>query len=228
MPSILVIEDEPSMRRVLYSALGGQSYEVWEAGNVKEGFSAFLQRAPEVVLLDLGLPDGEGIELLERIRASSEVPIVVISARGEERDQVRALDAGANDYVTKPFREGELLARLRAVLRSAARANRNADETLVIGPLRIECFERRLFVNEVEVELTPKEFSLLQILARYAGRVVTHRKLLCQVWGPAYVEDVHYLRVFMKQLRAKVEPDPSKPKLLVTTAGVGYRLKLPD
>lgn len=226
-PAILIVEDDLPMRRVLHSALGGQSYRVWEAGGVQEGLSLFEQHAPGAVLLDLGLPDGEGFELLERIRETSETPIVVISARGEERDQVRALDSGANDYVTKPFREGELLARLRAALRSAARASRSA-ECIVVGELRLQCFERRAFLNDAEVELTPTEFSLLQVLARDAGRVMTHRQLLRQVWGPAYTEDVQYLRVFMKQLRTKLERDPGKPKLLVTTPGVGYRLKPPD
>ena len=225
--SILIVEDDLSMRRVLQSALGAQSYEVLEAGGVQEGLQLFEQRAPEAVLLDLGLPDGEGFELLERIRETSETPIVIISARGEERDQVRALDSGANDYVTKPFREGELLARLRSALRIAARANRNS-ECIVVGSLRLQCFERRAYLNDVEVELTPTEFSLLQVLARDAGRVMTHRQLLRQVWGPSYTQDVQYLRVFMKQLRTKLERDPSKPKLLVTTPGVGYRLKLGD
>ncbi|HWA77272.1 MAG TPA: response regulator [Polyangiaceae bacterium] len=225
--SILIVEDDRSMRRVLQSALGAQSYEVLEAGGVQEGLELFEQRAPEAVLLDLGLPDGEGFELLERIRETSETPIVIISARGEERDQVRALDSGANDYVTKPFREGELLARLRSALRIAARANRNS-ECIVVGSLRLQCFERRAYLNDVEVELTPTEFSLLQVLARDAGRVMTHRQLLRQVWGPSYTQDVQYLRVFMKQLRTKLERDPSKPKLLVTTPGVGYRLKLGD
>ncbi|HEV8549583.1 MAG TPA: response regulator, partial [Polyangiaceae bacterium] len=214
MNSVLVIEDELSMRRVLRTALGGQGYKVWEAEGVAEGLSAFEARSPQVVLLDLGLPDGEGFEVVERIRQSSEVPIVVISARGDERDQVRALDSGANDYVTKPFREAELFARLRAVLRSAARASRHAA-TLTLGNLRIQCFERRAYLNEVEIELTPTEFSLLQVLARDAGRVVTHRQLLRQVWGPEFVDDVQYLRVFMKQLRQKLEQDPTRPRLLL-------------
>lgn len=227
IPSILLIEDELPMRRVLRSALSGEGYRVWEAGDVSEGMSAFVTRSPHAVLLDLGLPDGEGFEVVERIRETSEVPIVVISARSDERDHVRALDGGANDYVTKPFREAELFARLRAVLRSAARASRYAA-TLTVGKLRIQCFERRVFMNDVEVTLTPTEFSLLQALARDAGRVITHRQLLRHVWGPEYVEDVQYLRVFMKQLRQKLEEDPTRPRLLVTTPGVGYRLKPSD
>jgi two-component system KDP operon response regulator KdpE len=227
IPAVLVIEDELPMRRVLRSALGGQGYRVWEAGSVNEGLSAFASRSPQAVLLDLGLPDGEGFEVVERIRETSEVPIVVISARGEERDQVRALDGGANDYVTKPFREAELFARLRAVLRTAGRALRHA-ETLTIGPLKIQCFERRVFRDELEIQLTPTEFNLLQVLAREAGRVITHRQLLRQVWGAEFVEDVQYLRVFMKQLRHKLERDATRPQLLLTTPGVGYRLRPPD
>jgi two-component system KDP operon response regulator KdpE len=227
IPSVLIIEDELPMRRVLRSALGSQGYRVWEAGGVNEGMNAFAARSPQAVLLDLGLPDGEGFEIVERIRETSEVPIVVISARGDERDQVRALDGGANDYVTKPFREAELLARLRAVLRSAARASRYAA-TLLVGSLRIQCFERRVFLNEVEIVLTPTEFSLLQLLARDAGRVITHRQLLRHVWGAEYVDDVQYLRVYMKQLRQKLEEDPTRPRLLLTTPGVGYRLKPAD
>lgn len=227
MTAVLVIEDELSMRRVLRAALGGQTYEVLEAGGVEEGLAAFGRHAPEAVLLDLGLPDGEGFEIIARIRDESETPILVISARGEEAQQVRALDAGADDYVTKPFREGELLARLRAALRNASRAARNAN-TLSIGSLRMHFLERQVFLNDVAVDLTPTEFSLLQVLARDAGRVVTHRKLLRLVWGAEYTEDVQYLRVFMKQLRTKLERDPSKPKLIITTPGVGYRLKLPE
>ena len=226
-PSVLVVEDELPMRRVLRSAIGAQGYRVWEAGSVSEALAAFAARSPQAILLDLGLPDGEGLEVVARIRETSDVPIMVISARGEERDQVRALDGGANDYVTKPFREAELLARLRAVLRSASRAAVHT-ETLTFGPLRIEPLERRVLLNEREVALTPTEFRLLEVMARDAGRVVTHRKLLKEVWGEAYVEDVQYLRVFMKQLRRKLELDPTKPALLVTTPGVGYRLKPPD
>jgi two-component system KDP operon response regulator KdpE len=225
--TVLVVEDELPMRRVLRSALGGQGYRVWEAGSAAEGLLAFAARAPEAILLDLGLPDADGFEVVRRVRETSEVPIVVISARGAERDQVRALDDGANDYVTKPFREAELLARLRAALRSAGRVAQ-AAEALVIGPLCIRSLERRVFLNDREITLTPTEFSLLQVMAREAGRVVTHRQLLRDVWGAANTDDVQYLRVFMKQLRRKLELDPSKPQLLITAPGVGYRLKGPE
>jgi two-component system KDP operon response regulator KdpE len=226
-PSVLVVEDELPMRRVLRSAIDSEGYRVWEAGSVAEALAAFSARAPSAILLDLGLPDGEGFEVVTRVRELSEVPIVVISARGGERDQVRALDAGANDYVTKPFREGELLARLRAVLRSAAR-QALLGEMLTIGTLRIQTVERRVFVHENEIELTPTEFRLLEILAREAGRVVTHKKLLREVWGEANVDDVQYLRVYVKQLRQKIEENPTKPRLLTTALGVGYRLRVPE
>jgi two-component system, OmpR family, KDP operon response regulator KdpE len=227
-PAILVIEDELPMRRVLRTALGGEGYCVWEAGTKAEGISAFTRRAPQAILLDLGLPDGDGLDVVAAVRERSEVPIVVISARGEERVHVLALDSGANDYVTKPFREAELLARLRAALRSAARHTTPHEERLQIGPLRINAMERKVFVNDHEVALTPTEFSLLLVMARQAGRVATHRRLLREVWGPAYVEDTQYLRVFMRQLRRKLEPNPNKPSLLVTTPGIGYRLRSPD
>jgi two-component system KDP operon response regulator KdpE len=226
-PAILVVEDELPMRRVLRSALGRQNYRVWEAGGVREGLAVFQELSPQAVLLDLGLPDGEGFELLQRIRQTSEIPIVVISARGEEHEQVLALDSGADDYITKPFREGELMARLRAAFRSAARTSANAD-TIVIGHLRLHCSEHRVFLSDVEVNLTPTEFSLLLVMAREVGRVLTHQQLLRRVWGADKIEDVQYLRVFLRQLRSKLERDPSKPKLLVTTPGVGYRLKAPE
>ena len=227
-PAILVIEDEVPMRRVLRTALGGQGYYVWEAGTKGEGLSTFAKRAPQAILLDLGLPDGDGLEVVAAVRERSEVPIVIISARGEERDQVAALDSGANDYVTKPFREAELLARLRAALRSAAAHATPYEERLEIGPLRIHPVERRVFVNGNQVPLTPTEFSLLHVMARQAGRVVTHRQLLREVWGAAYVDDTQYLRVFMRQLRQKLEPNPTRPQLLMTTPGVGYRLRAPE
>jgi len=205
----------------------GQGYRVWEAESAAGALVAFAARGPEAILLDLGLPDADGFEVVRRVREVSEVPIVVISARGDERDQVRALDDGANDYVTKPFREGELLARLRAAMRSASRALPPSD-TLTIGPLCIRTRERRVFLDGNEISLTPTEFSLLQVMARDAGRVVTHRQLLRDVWGAANADDVQYLRVFMKQLRRKLEQDPAQPQLLITAPGVGYRMKGPE
>lgn len=224
-PSILVIEDQLPMRRVLRTALGTEGYHVWEASTKAEGLALFGKRAPQAILLDLGLPDGTGFEVINSVREHSEVPIVVISARSGERDQVVALDSGANDYVTKPFREAELLARLRAVLRSAIVYGAPQETRLEIGPLRIHPMEREVYVDGKLVALTPTEFSLLQVMARRAGRVVTYRQLLLEVWGAGYAEDTQYLRVYMRQLRQKLERDPSSPQLLLTTPGVGYRLK---
>lgn len=226
-PAILVVEDELPMRRVLRTALGTQGYYVWEAGNKQEALSTFSRRTPSAILLDLGLPDGDGLEVVTAVRERSELPIVVISAREGERDQVVALDSGANDYVTKPFREAELLARLRAALRSSAHTMPQ-DDKIEVGPLRIYPIERRVYLDDRQVSLTPTEFSLLHVMARQAGRVVTHRQLLREVWGAHYMEDTQYLRVFMRQLRQKLERNPNSPQLLLTTPGVGYRLKPHD
>jgi two-component system KDP operon response regulator KdpE len=226
-PAILVIEDELPMRRVLRTALGSQGYCVWEAGNKQEALSTFSRRTPSAILLDLGLPDGSGLDVLMAVRERSDLPVVVISAREGERDQVVALDSGANDYVTKPFREAELLARLRAALRTTSHAV-TYDDKIEVGPLRIHPVERRVYLDDRPVSLTPTEFSLLHVMARQAGRVVTHRQLLREVWGAHYTEDTQYLRVFMRQLRMKLERNPNSPQLLLTTPGVGYRLKPHD
>jgi two-component system KDP operon response regulator KdpE len=228
IPAVLVIEDELPMRRVLRTALGGQGYQVWEASSRQEAMQVLETRTPDAILLDLGLPDGNGLEVIQNVRETSDLPIVVVSARGEERDQVLALDSGANDYVAKPFHEAELLARLRVALRTAAAAGELVEERLQIGLLKIHVTERSVFVDGREVELTPTEFSLLYVLARQAGRVVTHRQLLREVWGSAHVQETHYLRVFMRQLRHKLEQDPNRPQLLITAPGVGYRLRGPD
>lgn len=225
--AILVIEDQLPMRRVLRNALATQGYYVWEAGSKSEGLSTFGRHVPNAVLLDLGLPDGDGMDVIAAVRERSEVPIVVISAREGERDQVRALDRGANDYVTKPFREAELLARLRAALRIASTHAAHYEDRLEIGPLRIHPAQRKVLLDAKEVSLTPTEFSLLLVMARQAGRVVTHRQLLNEVWGAGNTEDTQYLRVYMRQLRQKLERDPASPQLLLTTPAVGYRLKAP-
>jgi two-component system KDP operon response regulator KdpE len=226
-PLILIVEDELPMLRVLRVALKTQGYDVQEAVSAREGLERLVARRPNLILLDLGLPDLDGTELTSQIREQCEVPIIVISARSEERHQIQALDAGANDYVTKPFREGELLARVRASLRHAARGP-SASDVYRIGALSIDALQHRVLLGESEVNLTPTEFKLLSILVREAGRVVTHQQLLREVWGPAQVEEVQYLRVYMKQLRQKLETDPAQPTLLITTPGVGYGLKAPD
>ena len=223
---VLVVEDEPPMRRFLRAALGSHGYKVIEAGTAAEASSLLKSHNPALVLLDLGLPDGDGIELPRGMRGWTDVPILVISARGREDDKVRALDAGADDYLTKPFGVNELLARMRVALRHADRGRGAADPpALELGTLRID-FARHEVTRAGElVHLTPIEHKLLALLARNAGKVLTHRAILEHVWGPAYSEQTHYVRVHMAELRKKIELDPSRPKLLVTEPGVGYRLR---
>jgi two-component system KDP operon response regulator KdpE len=225
-PVVLLIEDEPQMRRFLRAALENESYHLVEATTVREGLAQAAGRNPDIILLDLGLPDGDGIDLTRRIREWARTPIVVISARGQERDKVAALDAGADDYLTKPFGVGELLARMRVALRHAARAaGQPADPVFAVGELRVDLEHRQVFVAEREVHLTPTEYKLLTTLVRHAGKVLTHRHLLKEVWGPNAVEHNHYVRVYMTQLRHKLEADPARPRYLLTEAGVGYRLQ---
>jgi two-component system KDP operon response regulator KdpE len=223
---VLVVEDEAPMLRFLRAALSAQEYHVLEAGTVREALVAATTRSPEVILLDLGLPDGDGIDLTRQIREWSHVPIIVISARGREGDKVAALDAGADDYLTKPFGVNELLARMRVALRHAAMSGTDTSSTVIeVRTLRIDQVRREVAVGGREVHLTPIEYRLLVLLARHAGKVLTHRQMLKEVWGPPFVTETHYLRVFMTQLRRKIEPDPARPRLLVTEPGVGYRMK---
>jgi two-component system KDP operon response regulator KdpE len=223
---VLVVEDEPQMRRFLRAALEGHDYRMVEATTAREGLAQAASRTPDVILLDLGLPDGDGLDVTRRIREWSHIPVIVISARGQERDKVAALDAGADDYLTKPFGIEELLARLRVALRHAARvAGAPEEPVFVAGDLRVDLPRRQVFVGESEVHLTPTEYKLLTALVRNAGKVLTHRLLLKEVWGPNSVEHAHYVRVYMTQLRHKLESDPARPKYLMTEPGVGYRFK---
>jgi two-component system, OmpR family, KDP operon response regulator KdpE len=223
---VLVVEDEAPMRRFLRTALAVQGYRVVEAETVQEAIVAATTHNPELILLDLGLPDGDGIELSRRIREWSRVPIIVISARGREDDKVAALDAGADDYLTKPFGVNELLARMRVALRHAAQFGTDPNVTeIAVGTLRIDPVRREVTIAGREVHLTPTEFRLLSLLAQNSGKVITHRQILKEVWGPPYVNETHYLRVFMAQLRRKIEVDPARPRLLVTEPGVGYRIR---
>jgi two-component system KDP operon response regulator KdpE len=226
VPLVLLIEDEPQMRRFLRAALESHDYRLVEATTSREGLAQATSRNPDVILLDLGLPDGDGIDLARRIREWSATPIIVISARGKEHDKVAALDAGADDYLTKPFGTDELLARLRVALRHAARIAAPADPVFTVGELRVDLAARRVFASGAEVHLTPTEYKLLTVLVRDAGKVVTQRHLLKEVWGPNAMEHTHYLRVYMAQLRHKLEQDPTRPRYLQTEAGVGYRLRL--
>jgi two-component system, OmpR family, KDP operon response regulator KdpE len=226
-PLVLVVEDEPQMRRFLRASLGAHSFRVLEAATSSEGAVAATTHNPEIVLLDLGLPDGDGIDLVRRIRLSSAVPIIVVSARGREADKVEALDAGADDYLTKPFGVNELFARIRVALRHAQPATAQTEAAIAVGPLRIDADKRLVTRDGEEVHLTPIEYRLLALMARNLGRVLTHRQILKEVWGAAYVSHTHYVRVHMAELRKKIEADPARPRLLVTEAGVGYRLREP-
>jgi len=222
-PLLLLVEDDCDLRGVVALALRNYGYEVKEAGTGSEALRLIRVRAPDAVILDLGLPDMDGFEVTASIRAEYELPIIVLSASAEEQHQVRALDGGANDYVTKPFRERELMARVRVALRRPTTQGQDNDTT-TIGDLRIETGKRRVFLAGVEIKLTRTEFEVLDVLARKADRVVTHRQLLQAVWGSAHVNEIHYLRVYVKLLRQKLEENPTSPKRLVTALGVGYRL----
>lgn len=225
-PVVVVIEDEPQIRRFLRPTLMAQGYRVVEAVSGEEGVSQAATRQPDIVILDLGLPDMDGLEVIRRLREWTTVPIIVLSARGQETDKIAALDAGADDYVAKPFAVGELLARMRVSLRHASRAVRDQDDsTFTVDNVRVDLGRRRVLVGEREVHLTRTEYKLLTTLIRHAGRVLTHRQLLQDVWGPPYVEQTHYLRVYMTQLRHKLETDPARPRFLITEPGVGYRLR---
>lgn len=223
---VLVVEDEPQLMRFLRATLPSHGYTVVEAATGNQALVAASTRAPDLVLLDLGLPDIDGTEVTRRIREWSLVPIIVISARGLERDKVEALDAGADDYLTKPFGVEELLARLRVAFRHASRRADGALETIVeTGDLRIDLGARLVCKGGREVRLTRTEYRLVAALAQNAGRVLTHRQLLREVWGPGAAEETHYLRVYMAQLRHKLEDDPARPRHFVTETGVGYRLR---
>jgi two-component system, OmpR family, KDP operon response regulator KdpE len=224
-PVVLVIEDEPQMRRFLKTSLESHDYALVEAVNAREGLSQATGRNPDVILLDLGLPDLDGIALTRRLREWSRTPIIVISARGREQDKIAALDAGADDYLTKPFGIGELLARLRVALRHAAAPDGGGEPVFDAGDLKVDLAARLVFRKGAEVHLTPIEYKLLATLVRHAGKVVTHRQLLKEAWGPNAVEQTHYVRVYMTQLRHKLEDEPSRPRYLLTESGVGYRLK---
>jgi two-component system KDP operon response regulator KdpE len=222
-PLVLVVEDEEPVRRFLRAALAAHGYRVVEAGGVREAEQLAPGHNPDVFLLDLGLPDGDGVDLARRIREWSRAAIIVLSARGREEDKVDALDAGADDYLTKPFGVNELLARLRVALRHA-KAVPGQQPVIEAGPLRIDLARREVTVGGRTVHLTPTEYRVLALLAQHAGKVLTHRQILREVWGPNATE-AHYVRVQMAELRKKIEVDPARPRLLVTEAGVGYRLR---
>lgn len=224
-PVVLLVEDEPQMRRFLRAALGTTEYELVEAGTAREGLAQAAGRNPDIILLDLGLPDADGLDVTRQLREWCRTPIIVLSARGKESDKIAALDAGADDYLTKPFGVGELLARMRVALRHAQGGAEGSEATFEGEGVRIDFAKRQVFKGDQPVHLTPLEYKLLATLVRHAGKVLTHRQLLKEVWGINAINQTHYLRVYMTQLRHKLEADPTQPRLLLTEPGVGYRLR---
>jgi len=224
-PSVVLIEDEPQIRRFLRAALIGHGYRLFEAGSGEDGLIEAATRQPDLVILDLGLPDLDGLGVLARLREWTSVPVIVLSARGQERDKIAALDGGADDYVSKPFSVGELLARMRAALRRRDQLGEGAAATtFIVGDLSVDLARRHVLVGDKEIHLTPIEYKLLTTLIRHAGKVLTHRQLLKEVWGPAHAEDSQNLRFYVAQLRRKLEAIPARPRYLLTEPGVGYRL----
>jgi two-component system, OmpR family, KDP operon response regulator KdpE len=221
-PAVLVVDDEVQIRRLLRVCLEANGYRVSEAATGQEGITAAAQRPPDLILLDLGLPDMDGVTVLKRLREWSHAPVVVLTVRDREEDKIAALDNGADDYVTKPFGTGELLARLRAALRHAKPAGQLS--VFRTGNLEVDLAARVVKLAGKDVRLTATEYSLLRLLVQHAGKVLTQRQILKEVWGPNYVEQSHYLRVYIAHLREKLEAEPSKPKLILTEPGVGYRL----
>ena len=222
---VLVVDDEPQIVRGLKIVLRSAGYAVEAAETKAQALTALATRPPDALVLDLVLPDGEGVEVCREVRRWSRLPILVLSAVGDEREKVRALDAGADDYVTKPFGTDELLARLRAVLRRSAEAG--GSPRLDLGRVVVDLADRSVLRDGEQVHLTPIEFEMVRVLAQHHGRLVTHRQLLQEVWGPEYGAETHYLRVHVAHIRAKLEPDPSRPQYLITEPGVGYRLRDP-
>ncbi|MCC7342207.1 MAG: response regulator [Bryobacterales bacterium] len=225
MPELLIVEDDPQIRKFLRATLAVEQYRFQEAETAAEGIAQASARQPDLILLDLGLPDLDGMEVIREVRKSSQTPIIVLSARGQEKEKIAALDLGADDFISKPFAVGELLARIRAALRRAATISNDAAGTIFrTSNLEANLEKRVVRVGGVEVHLTPVEFRLLQVLIRHAGKVLTQRQLLVEVWGPQSSEQAQYLRVYMAQLRRKLEADPARPRFLLTEPGVGYRL----
>ena len=224
-PKIIVIEDEQEIRRFLRVSLGSHGYRLVESATGRDGVMQAATQQPDLMILDLGLPDVNGMEVIREVRQWSHMPIIVLSARGQEHQKVEALDAGADDYLTKPFSVGELVARIRVALRHAAEGTSEAGEPVfVLEGLRVDLARRQVFVDDKEIHLTPIEYRLLTTMIRHAGKVITHRQLLKEVWGPDSVFETHYLRVYMAQLRRKLETDAAQPRFLLTEPGVGYRL----
>lgn len=223
-PIAVIVEDEPQIRRFVRAALEGEHWQVFEAATLKQGLVEAGTRRPDLVILDLGLPDGDGVEYLKDLRAWSQVAVIVLSARTDEADKIAALDAGADDYLTKPFGVGELMARVRVALRRGQKAAEAGAAVFTFGEVVVDFSARRVQRRGEALHLTPIEYRLLGVLIANVGRVLTHRALLREVWGPAHADRTHYLRVYMGQLRQKLEDDPAQPRHLLTETGVGYRL----
>lgn len=224
-PVILLVEDDPQIRRFLRASLVAEEYQLHEAVTASDGIAQAESRRPDLILLDLGLPDFDGLEVIRRVRQSSQSPIVILSARGQEKDKIAALDLGADDYVEKPFAMGELLARIRAALRRATALQRDSSDSVFrFGRVEVDIEKRVAKVDGEEIHLTPNEYRLLLVLVQNPGKVLTQRLLLNEVWGPNHTEQAQYLRVYIAQLRRKLELDPARPKHLQTEPGVGYRL----
>jgi two-component system KDP operon response regulator KdpE len=222
---VLVVDDEPQIRRFLRTSLGAQGYAVSEASTGQESLLRLTSDRPDLMILDLGLPDIDGLEVIRQVREWSKVPIIVLSVRGRENDKIAALDSGADDYVTKPFSMGELMARIRAALRN--RLEKETEEPLFqSGGLKVDLARRQIWADGREVKLTPTEYELLRVLVAHAGKVLTHQYLLPEVWGPADADQIHYVRVYVGQLRQKIEPNPAQPCYILTEPGVGYRLRV--
>ena len=226
-PVIIVIEDDPSIRRFLHTSLSTHNFKVFEVDTGKKGIVELGVRKPDVLILDLGLPDMDGVDIIKSIRSWSTVPIIILSARSDEQQKIQAFEAGADDYLTKPFGFGELLARIRVALRHSMRPyEQSQNDIFITGNLKFDAVNRVVCIDDQEVHLTPIQYRLLMVLVKNAGKVLTQQQILKEVWGPSYKENAHYLRIYMSQLRQKLEADPAQPKLLLTESGIGYRLKV--
>ena len=225
---ILVVDDEIEIMRALQRSLTAHGFEVFTAGTGEDALEAISHHRPDLILLDLGLPGMSGLEVCKRVRAQSDLPIIVLSVKDTERDKVLALDLGADDYVSKPFGMNEVLARIRVALRHSAQVQSGADPVFVVGPLRVDFAQRSVQVNGQDVKLTPTEYDLLKVLIKNRGKIMTRQMLLSQVWGTGYGSEAHYLHVYIGQLRRKIEPDPARPRFILTVSGVGYRFSADD
>jgi two-component system, OmpR family, KDP operon response regulator KdpE len=223
--NVLVVDDERAIRRFLRASLSTHGYTVLEAENGSEALAITAERQPDVIFLDLGLPDMDGIEVTRRLREWTEIPIIILSVRDQEMDKIQALDAGADDYLTKPFGMGELMARVRGVLRRTLQTT-TGDAIVMVSDLQVDLANRQVSKNGAQISLTPTEYDILKVLVQHAGKVMTHQQIILKVWGSGYAEEAHLLRVNISNLRRKIESNPTRPELVITEPGVGYRLRV--